>query len=258
MRTAIGALAALGVISLSTAAFAQGYSAGYRGGYALPAQSEKPADNIGNQGQFVIGAERITALSFDTLTTNYPASPLGTPGGTSTQKTTGIALLGNSVGMGGATQSSMPRLGFDYFVIDGLSLGMAVTYAHLSGKTEYTGQPTIDHGSQDVFLFAPRVGYALQFGDTFSLWPRAGITYTNGNISTPASSGNPSTSTSTHYVDLTLEPLVGISPFSHFVILGGPYFDIGLGGASKQSGSSPSVGKKATSLGVTFGIAAYI
>ncbi len=252
MRKAIGAFAALGVISLSTAAFAQGYSGGYQGGYAPPMQSSGPIDNIGNQGQFVVGAERLTALSFDSLTTSLPA-----PIGDETQKSTGIALLGNSVSAGGITPSSLPRLGFDYFVIDGLSVGTSLVYAHMSLKAEAGGQSQ-DQGSQDVFLFAPRVGYALQFGDTFSFWPRAGITYTNASTSTPASAGQSSSSTSTHFLDLTVEPLFGLSPVSHFVILGGPYLDLGLSGSSKAGGSSQSVDQKATSFGLTFGIAGYI
>lgn len=255
MREAIGALAALGAISISTAAFAQGYAGGYRGSYAggypgsraPPMQSAKPVDNIGDTGQFVIGVERLSALSFDSMTTDFPAAM----GGKQTQKSTGFALLGNSYALGGTTLSSVPRLGFDYFVIDGLSLGTSLGYMQLSLQQEQGGQSQ-DLGTQDTVLFAPRIGYALQFGDTFSFWPRAGVTY--ANVSSKSSGGGGADSA--HFLDVTVEPLFGISPVSHFVIAGGPYLDLGVGGAG-STGSS-DIGEKATSFGLTFGLAGYI
>ncbi len=66
-----------------------------------------------------------------------------------------------------------PRAGFDYFIIDGLSLG---GNAGLSINTYGRGGLG--------YLLAPRIGYAFQFTDTIDIWPRAGLGVfgvTNGN-----------------------------------------------------------------------------
>jgi hypothetical protein len=228
MRKAISLIAGLGVFSLASAAFAQGYgySAGYSANYrmGMPPASGGQIDNIGNAGQLVFGAERLTGISFNRF---------GYNGGTGTS--TSIGLLGP---FSGENSVGSPRVGLDYFVIDSVSIGAGLWYAHDSGVSVAGGSGSGSH----TFLFAPRVGYAYAFDDTFSVWPRAGITYVS--------------QTGGHYLDLTLEGLFGISPVSHLVILGGPFADLGLSGS--QNAGAGSQDAKQTGFGLTFGLAGYI
>lgn len=120
MKRSLGTLVGTGVLLAATAASAQGYSGGYSTGTYRPAVPSYPSgvDNIGNAGQFTIAIERITGLFFD-RTGHENAS---------TDKVTHFAFLGNF----GASLSTTPRAGFDYFVIDGLSLGGTPTRARPS------------------------------------------------------------------------------------------------------------------------------
>ncbi len=72
---------------------------------------------------------------------------------------------------GSAVSLQFPRAGFDYFIIDGLSLG---GNAGLSLNT---------YGNTSLgYLIAPRIGYAFQFTDTIDLWARGGLgVYGSGN-----------------------------------------------------------------------------
>lgn len=227
MRKAISLIAGLGVFSLASAAFAQGY--GYHAGYSanyrmgMPPANSGQIDNIGNAGQFVFGAERLTGISFNRH---------GYNGGTATS--TSVGLLGAFSG----TAVGSPRVGLDYFVVDSLSVGLGAWYAHDSGIST----PGITSSASHMLLLAPRVGYAYAFDDTFSVWPRAGLTYATTNDG--------------HFLDLTLEGLFGVSPVSHLVILGGPFADLGLSGSADVGAGSQDA--KETGFGLTFGLAGYI
>lgn len=56
-----------------------------------------------------------------------------------------------------------PRIGVDYFVADGLSIGgnVGISYNTLS--------------KQASWAISPRVGYAFAIGDQLNFWPRLGI-----------------------------------------------------------------------------------
>lgn len=60
------------------------------------------------------------------------------------------------------------RVGFDYFVIDGLSIGGHVGVSHTNNLT--------------VLSFLPRVGYAFSLSDTIDFWPRGGIGYLGADL----------------------------------------------------------------------------
>lgn len=56
-----------------------------------------------------------------------------------------------------------PRVAFDYFIIDGLSIGGSAGFSfHTAGDTV-------------GFSLLPRVGYAFELSRTFEFWPRAGF-----------------------------------------------------------------------------------
>ncbi|MGC4092527.1 MAG: hypothetical protein QM756_32545 [Polyangiaceae bacterium] len=113
--------------------------------------------SFGNAGELAISAERLVGVSRTASTTKV----MGIKEKSSTNR---VNLLLNH--NGDSRGYSSPRLAFDYFAIDGLSLGASVGFSANSG----------DFKSREV-LVAPRVGYALMFSETVGIWPRLGIVY---------------------------------------------------------------------------------
>ena len=247
MKKALSALVGTALFAITGAAFAQQQ---WSGSYSpsMPSRSSG-LDNIGEEMQFVFGVDRVTALSFDRLT----FSP--DQGDDTTVKTTTISLFGinNQSLQGGTPSTTVPRLALDYFVAEGISVGGSLVFISSSG-TQETGSQSADLPTVTNFLISPRVGYAMQFDETFSFWPRAGITY----ISTKADSD--ADTESWHGLDLTVEGMFGISPFSHFAILVGPYLDLGLSGTATsepQGGPSTDTDAKLTGFGLTSSSVGY-
>lgn len=216
---------------------------------ANPAAAQE-VDNIGNAGQFVIGAERITGVFFDKVKTE----PEG--GGEYTDSTTSIAVLGNA---GADSPSSAARLGFDYLVTDGLSVGGSFVIFSQSSEREPEEGDSTDGPSLTSIYLNPRVGYAYAIDDTFAIWPRAGIAFTSFSGNEAEVGGEEGAELSGNSFQLTLEGNVVISPFEHFAIIGGPFLDLGLSGSaeSEQNGRTAEADQKYTSFGLALGIAGY-
>ena len=109
--------------------------------------SEAQAIQPIRQGTLAVSAERFVSSNLQF----YPGGPdwhsqaLGAP--------TGSAFGG-------------PRLGVDYFVIDGLSLG----------ATAASGFYVPNNGDSGGYLsLIPRVGYAFSLSNTIDFWPRLGL-----------------------------------------------------------------------------------
>jgi opacity protein-like surface antigen len=201
-------------------------------------------ENIGNQGQFVIGAERLTGLFFDKIHQEEGDAEQD-------YSYTTISLLGNNGEAPEGSPSNTPRLGFDYLVTDGLSVGGSLFYITRSGEAD-GDLADGDLASSNLFYFNPRVGYAYAFDDTFAIWPRAGIGWASGKVE----SGAGDTELSASSLQLTIEGNLVVSPFEHFAIVGGPFIDFGLSG-SVEDEDGDEFDQKFTSFGLTVGIAGY-
>jgi len=170
---------------------------------------------------------------------------------------------------------TIPRLALDYFVIEGLSLGASFIYWRNSGSsTTEAGNSSVDQDTPTVstVVIHPRIGYSFIFDETFALWPRAGITWSSFNVSTPFV--NPTTGQASaddlennaSAFDLSLDVPLVISPIENFAILIGPFVDIGLSGTTETvtPGASPTGGTVTTELdhtltafGLSVGISGY-
>lgn len=109
----------------------------------------------------------------------------------------------------------VPRFGFDIFVIEDLSVGGAlgfVTQDNDDGDNDNDGD---DRGG---FIFAPRVGYYIDFSQYFGFWPRGGFTLYDLD--------DPDQSQSM----LTLEGNFTFAPREGFGFLFGPVIDLGFSG----------------------------
>ena len=267
MRKAITALLGSSILFASGAALAQYQTGGqyqtgtggtYQPGYSRPSTT----DNIGGtDAQFVFGVERVTGVFWNSF-------KLETDTTTITSTGTDIALFGNGVE---SSPHSLPRLGLDYFVIEGFSLGGSLVYWRSSGETESetpAGSATTDNPTTSQFLIHPRVGYSFVIDETFAVWPRAGITYSN--LSTEDTDTNPATgaevtqTTSISNLALSLDVPVVISPIENFAILIGPFVDLGVSGTfsiendpAPAGGDPPEQDSKLTTIGLSMGIAGY-
>ncbi len=256
MKTKLTSLCGLGLFLVSGLASAQ-YGGGYQGSYTPgpPPVRSAGLDNIGEESQITFGVDRVMGVAFDRAT----LSP--DKGGDQTYKATNVALFGNPGGGGlNAPGMMIPRLALDFFVVESVSVGGSLMYFTSSSETE-TDAGSSDGPTNSTFVISPRVGYAVAFDETFSLWPRAGITYlsSKSEVTTGGTTGGTSTTTFSGMA-LTVEAMVGISPIEHFAILAGPYVDYGLSGTVKNepaTGPSTETDAKVTSYGLTVGILGY-
>src|SRR3954464_14079705 len=103
---------------------------------ALLVSSSAFAQTFGEKGQIAISAERLFGFTYDSarVTQNNQDSK---------GSVTHFSLLSSpvTVNVGGAVWAGYgsPRVAGDYFVIDRLSLGAALGYAHWSRTTEPAG-----------------------------------------------------------------------------------------------------------------------
>jgi hypothetical protein len=225
----------------------------------------------------VIGAERLTGIYSEKSSVVYSGEDFDEEVETSSLQ---IAALGMGNGLndsGGLGSSTIPRLGFDVFVIRGLSLGGSVMYLRTTGSEVRTLIPDRTNLSSDedlptrsTLLAAPRVGYALVFGKVVALWPRAGITYVQhrlrGEVEVADAGGYDTWTverkTVVNTTEVSFEAVVVASLARNFAILIAPYADIQVGGNLKteDDGEPRNVGNPDygyLSFGLTAGMAAY-
>jgi hypothetical protein len=197
---------------------------------AAAAQEPEGPGAFGDVGHFVLSGERL----FGYVHTSVSESQ----GGTSVDGSAdSIAVLGSP---GANNEYSVPRLGFDFFVTQGLSLGGSIAYLHLSQEIASSS------ASGWTVLVAPRIGYALAAGPTASIWLRAGGTYRHAD----------SSGTTLNLYALTLEAPVVIRVGAHAALSIGPTVDIGLGGST--SSGSTNIDTKATEFGLQAGLLLYL
>ena len=252
MKKACALLIGTSLSLVGSAAMAQ---AQWQGSYSptAPPVRSSGIDNLGEEMQFVFGVDRVMGISWDRLTLE---SDVGGTTVTQTTKTTNISLFGS----GGGQTTNIPRLALDFFVTEGISIGGSLVYLHRSISQELDPDPgnaSGDVGSGSLFAIHPRVGYAYPFDETFSIWPRLGITYFSYTEEVIDVS-----ETTTSGFDLTGEVMLGISPMSNFAILIGPYLDLGLSGTQETTDLSPGgatteLDSTLTSFGLAVSIVGY-
>ena len=206
---------------------------------AMAVASVAGAQEFAQGGQVVVAAERLTGVFSDHITVEAGSEE-------SKIDATRVAVLGMPTAWSAqaliAGPASVPRLAADVFVIKGLSLGGSIMYLNDSGSSRESDppDPTVrrDLPTTNTFIFSPRIGYGLQVGQNFAIWPRAGITYANYRLSQERTDpGPPPTTTedkiSIDMTDVSIEFMLAILPVDHFTVLVGPYIDIPLGGGEK-------------------------
>jgi hypothetical protein len=161
------------------------------------------AQAFGNKHDMLFSAERLMGVYF-------LDESQGGPGPQNSSST----HIGLGIAPNGASRSPylLPRLGFDYFVIDNLSIGGSLGF----GDYDPEGGD-----AQSGALVAPRVGYALEFSKVIGFWPRGGFTYRNFGRDEEFA--------------LTLEAMFYAAPVEHFAITFGPLMDLGIAGTAGEA-----------------------
>ncbi len=170
--------------------------------------------SFGDAGQLTLSAERLFGYSWRHRTQGTAHDSLST-----------FSLLADPEGAGAAGYA-WPRLGFDYFVVRGISLGAAASFFRSSG----IGAATTG------YELAPRLGYAAVVGPWLTVWARAGFTYFHA--------------TAERFSAITIEVPLVIAVAPHLSLLIAPAADIGIAGNINPGGSA-----KDTDLGLSFGLA---
>jgi hypothetical protein len=100
-----------------------------------------------------------------------------------------------------------PRVGFDYFVIDGLSVGASAGMAFYSGDGSFS------------YALLPRVGYAFDLSKTFEFWPRGGLGVMGFDDNAPGSTSS---------AILQFEGIFSYEMYRHVLLQFGPSIDVAL------------------------------
>ena len=169
----------------------------------LLAPTHARAEELGTRGNLVFSADRLFGLYFVHESIEITAN-------------TSVERDRSSIGFGwtapiGGSMLTIPRLGIDYFLTHGFTLGGSIGVWSGDFNDELT---------QTAFLLAARAGYALRLGHVVSFWPRAGFTYTT--LSRENSSAD-------HYTfALTVEAPFVFAITEGFAFTLGPNLDLGF------------------------------
>jgi hypothetical protein len=161
------------------------------------------AQLLGQKGDAIFSAERLFGVRGEEWREEPPAAPR-------------VKVNDTIIAFGYAAHHvpyNIPRLAFDYLVIDKLSLGgaLGVSLSDASSSTPIVEPPT-------TFLIAPRIGFLHMFGRVAGIWLRGGFMYHSAKVDS-----------------FYKESGFGINAEAMFPIVVAPHFGFELGLAFDQS-----------------------
>lgn len=209
---------------------------------ALAAPTTTGGD-IEGPGTFIFSAERLfTPLAIEKATTTNDVPGVGEVKSSSSR--TSIGLFGSTLG-GTLTPYNTPRLGFDYTIIKGLTLGLSASFVHYSTSSE-TSSPgrttTTDGASVTGFLMSPRVGYAMKFSQMLGFWVKGGFTFYTAGTGDQDPSDTHDVTYSYSGLALDIEPQLLVMPITNFGFTFGFAADIPLSGSQTVTDKTRTVG----------------
>jgi hypothetical protein len=181
---------------------------------AMATSGSALAQEFGKQMDLVFSADRLMAFHASHLTIEDPGNPDGEYSATGF----GFGWRGQAT----PTDFDVPRLAFDIFVIDSLSVGGALGYVNYSRSIDNNGGIGSSDQDYEGFIFSPRVGYVWMFTKGVGFWLRGGLTYHSAAVGNDNVNG----------FAFTIEPSFVFSPIEHFAFLAAPYADFDFVGNS--------------------------
>jgi hypothetical protein len=131
--------------------------------FSLGISPSASAQVLGTQGDAVFGAERLFGIRGERV---YEEPPIPEPEREWNHTVISFGLSDTAVPF------NIPRLTFDYLVVNKVSVGGALGFSTADSKPRGGGSNTTTR-----FVLAPRAGYLHMFGRVAGIWPRAGLTY---------------------------------------------------------------------------------
>lgn len=119
---------------------------------------------------FSLSVERIGGLSYTSLNQDPSEERRGG----------GISLTGFTLASPVQNPLSTPRIGFDFLLPSGWTLGGALSLGLFSATLEDDPDDDAVDLNGNFFLLSPRVGYRVAVSETFDLTPRGGLTFVTG------------------------------------------------------------------------------
>lgn len=232
------------------------------------------AQGFGQQGEFIFSADRLVPFfGYTSQKTAQVVDPnSGIKDQTVTQNQTNLSFLWGSTSPNELFYT-VPRLGFDYTILDNVTIGGdLILYFTLGGSqnthTNFNDGHTTDvsqgAAGYTVFGFAPRGGYILGLNDLFAIWLRGGFSYYNGTAKQDITDNNGNkigSESTTHWLfGLDLDPQFVITPTKGFAFTVGPALDIPLAGkftderTANNMTQSTSVDYSQLNFGINAGI----
>ncbi|MCU0693294.1 MAG: hypothetical protein MUF54_18030 [Polyangiaceae bacterium] len=198
-------------------------------GTAMLVTSSAFAQDMGAEGTGALSADRLFGI------TGYKVSrEADLPGSVEIEDTGTLFTLAWGLNLDGVDNvpvpGTIPRLSFDYFVIDDLSLGGSLGFATYRGERD--GEPRDwDHDDVTAFAFAPRIGYMFHLGDSAGFWLRGGLTYFDYEVENRVDGS---------ILQLNAEGIFAIRIVDNFAFTVGPAIDIPITGSYEhQPGPGP-------------------
>ncbi len=226
------------------------------------------------QGQFIVSADRLFPLFEYTRVSQDAFAPgAGVNKDVTTTTQTSLGFLWGGTLPAVETFYTVPRVGFDYTIVDHVTVGgEIIAFFTLGGsasrevdRTNNTSTTTnTDQPAWTVFGIAPRGGYVLGLTDVFSVWLRGGFSFYTANQKstfTDPTGAKTTTTVNVQQFAIDLDPQLVITPIHHFGFTVGLTGDIPIGGGHSQEVVAPngnSVNQSAPSslayIGVTAGM----
>ena len=201
---------------------------------AFGALSRAEAQQLGSKGDAILGAERVFGIRGEAESYDNPAP----------EEDTEISTTTISLGWAQSrTPYNVPRVGFDYMIIDKLSIGGALLYSSMDAEVE--DGPEI--GRTD-FGILPRVGYLHMFGRVVGIWPRGGIGYYSTSFQNDDDA---------HVIPFYAECMFPIVLAPHFGVLAGFSFDQSLTGTFDPD-NGPEVDMMMRSIALQVGLFGWL
>jgi hypothetical protein len=189
--------------------------------YSRPAEAEL----LGSKGDAIFSAERLFGVRGEHWRFDLPG-PATREVGNDTVISFGFART--------AVPYNVPRLAFDYMVVNKLSLGGALGFSLTDSTTD--------------FIVAPRIGFLHMFGRVAGIWPRGGFFYQSTAV------GNQYKESS---LGLNLECMFPIVVAGHFGFEVGLTFDQSLTGKHDPD-NGPSYDIEYRSIALQVGLLGWI
>jgi hypothetical protein len=176
-------------------------------------------DDADDRGEYPEKAPAIPQVSPDT-----PSGRFGANGQMAISSDTGL-FIENTSQSGDSTTTLVVRPALDYFVADNLSFGGFL-------GVEYSKVPS---GDSTTWALGPRVGYNIPVSERFSIWPKAGLSFTTTSTSTDNPlPGQDEDSTASNLAVNLFVPVM-FHPVEHFFLGFGPALDADLSGDVKTT-----------------------